>query len=133
MALMIQLQWPRFGRKRATLFGKGKVPITLTNLGPLCVIRFDIRHAEAFSDFLDANVNLEDFLIEQAPRVRLAAKRAAARARVQERNAAREEVEYWRDAHHHEYGRVIELQQRVHKLETAVDVLSVQRAGKEAS
>jgi hypothetical protein len=128
MALMIQLQWPKFGYKRATLFGEGRIAISLTNLGPLCIIKFDVSHARAFSEFLKTNLALEEYLAEHAPAVRLAKKRAQSRAKLEAREWAQADIEYWRDAYHREAEKAAKYSSENLKMSYAIDVLSKQRA-----
>lgn len=126
MNITISFGWVGFGFKRGWLFGDREgAPITLLRCGLLAFVLVKSLHtAESYSDFLKANVTLEEYLAVKRPKIRLAQRHAAAKARKQAQAEVADRLDYWKQCHQEEYQRRIELQQRIYRLETTVKTLT---------
>ncbi|MFY3049259.1 hypothetical protein ACOTF7_00845 [Achromobacter xylosoxidans] len=126
MNITISLGLVGFGFKRGWLFGDREgAPITLLRCGLVSfVIVKSLRAAESYSDFLKANCALDEYLAIKRPRVRLAMKRAEAKARKQAQLETVASLDYWKQCHQEEFAMRVGLQQRVYRLETTVKMLT---------
>ena len=57
MAMIISAGLSGFGIKRGTLFGQGKVPITMIRFGLFQIIRFNMDTLIAFSGMLEKSMD----------------------------------------------------------------------------
>lgn len=82
------------GRRRGTLLGEGKHPITTFSLLLITIVVFDSHPTiQAFAEFLKANASLDEYLAEHRPQVRTRLRQAVEKAKRQATLDVRARVE----------------------------------------
>lgn len=110
--------------KKGTLFGTGTVPIRIISLGVLTIVTVMPPHLAAFQDLVEKCLDLDQWLIEKAPEVRLHKKRATAKARTQAEADAAGWISYWKDAYQRQFEQATKAQQENFELRSALETLT---------
>jgi hypothetical protein len=66
MAFIVTFGFHKFEKRKGTLFGRGIIPITLVGLGICQIIKFEIEVAEEFQEFVEKNLDIDQFLIKNS-------------------------------------------------------------------
>lgn len=112
------------GIRKGTLFGGGKVPVRIINLGILTIVTINGAHIAALREFCHQGVDLDEWMIDRAPEIRRHKKRATAKARAQARAEFFGQAEHWREAHKESLARAAKAEQENYRLRTALEAIA---------